>query len=174
MTPWMRILRCEQAILEKRFADVIPELRAVIEAGGLDAHAPCVERGEYVPLPEAALAEMLCGVALCETGAVDEGLRHLDRAVSLDREEPRVHANRGHFRRESGQLLGAISDLTRALELRADYGFARFRRAQAFLDVGDVVAAERDLDMILVTNPSDTVASELRAECRRRRTESGP
>ncbi len=171
MSAYDLVLRGEQAMLEKRFADALPDLRAALD-GELDADAYPSERGEYIPLPQRSLCESLYGLALFEVGERDAAMAHLDRAIELDRDDKRAVANRGHVRRERGELPAAIEDLTRALERSPDYAFARFRRAQCYASLGRLADAERDLDVILAANPLDAAPAALRCDVRRQQGKS--
>jgi tetratricopeptide (TPR) repeat protein len=81
----------------------------------------------------------------------------------------RPWGNRGHVRRERGELDLAVADLSKALELRPAYDFARFRRAQCYLDLGKPSEAEADLEEILRQHPEDAAPRAMWAELRTRR-----
>ncbi|RZQ65672.1 tetratricopeptide repeat protein [Amycolatopsis suaedae] len=55
------------------------------------------------------------GVLAFERGDVDESLRHLDRALSIE-DDPEVRGNRGFARQHAGLFTEAIEDYTVALE----------------------------------------------------------
>lgn len=150
----------EAAFGQKSYA----EARAYAEqaiAAGLDPNAHDSERGEYWPRPEEAQCELIIGMSLLEQGECAAALSHLDRAVALDRENARVWANRGHLRKERGELELALADLTRALERDDGYAFARLRRAQCFIASQRGAEAERDLERILIPDPDDAAPFEL-------------
>ena len=149
-----RLLLAEQAFANKDFVAAIEHAQAAL-AAGLDLDVPGSERGEYWPHPQIAQAELVQGMARLELGAADEALRHVDRAVALDRENMRAWSNRGHLHRARGELELALADLETALTRDANYAYARFRRAQTLLDLNRREEAEADLARILVRDPYD-------------------
>ncbi len=154
------LVLAEAAFARKDYAEARAHAEQAM-ALGLDADAYESERGEYVPRPEAAQCEIVIGMALLELGDSSAALSHLDRAAELDRENKRVWANRGHLRRERGELGLAIADLTRALERDSAYAYALLRRAQCFASSNRSAEAERDLERILTTDPYDAAPFEL-------------
>jgi tetratricopeptide (TPR) repeat protein len=144
----------DQAFASKDFAAAIEHARAAL-AAGLDLDVPGSERGEYWPHPQISHAELVIGMALLELGERDRALAHLDRAVALDREDKRVWANRGHVRRERGELELALADFDKARSRGAEYAYARFRRAQTLQDSNRGLEAEAELERILTRNPYD-------------------
>jgi len=158
----------EAAFAQRKFSEAAEHARQAL-AAGLDAGAYPSERGEYVPLPEAAQAELVLGMALLELGDSDAALSHLDQAVRLDRENARTWANRGHVRRERDELVLALADLSQAIERNPGYGFARFRRAQCYVALGRAPEAEADLEVLLTPNPFDAEPLALWQALRERR-----
>ncbi len=144
----------EAAFAAKDFVGAVPLCERALSEG-LDVGGYESERGEYWPHPETSQCELIWGMSLHELGQSDAGLPHLDRAVALDIENQRTWANRGHVRRERGELTLAIADLTRALKRQSSYPFALLRRAQCYLTLGQTSDAEQDLEAILTSNPYD-------------------
>jgi tetratricopeptide (TPR) repeat protein len=77
--------------------------------------------------------------------------------------------NRGHLRRERGELDLALGDLERALKHDPDYVFAHLRRAQCLQALGRLEEAEQDLAQILLKNPCDAFPFRLWREVRSQR-----
>ena len=157
----------EAAFITKDFARAVELARAAL-ASGLDENEPTPERGEYWPRPQTSRCEVVLGMALLELGQQGDALPHLDRAVELDRDEKRAWANRGHLQRERGEAALAIADLSHALKRDPTYAFARFRRAQALLDLNRIAEAEADLADILTRNPFDEAPLALWKDLRTR------
>ncbi len=154
MTGAEQLELAEKAYLAQDYGGAVEHARAALSAG-LDLNVPGSERGEYWEHPETAQCEILLGTALLELGDKDAALEHLDRAVSLDRENKRTYANRGHVRRERGELTEALADLDYALRRDPGYAFARFRRAQTLLALERRDEAEAELCTLLTANPYD-------------------
>src|SRR4051812_38576983 len=155
MTTGLELLqRSDAAFARNDFAGALEQARAAL-AAGLDLDVPGSERGEYWSHPQLAHAETVIGMALLELHEADAALAHLDQAVALDRDDARTWANRGHLRRERGELALALADLDQALSMDAAYAYARFRRAQTLLSLNRPLDAETDLESILRLNPYD-------------------
>jgi tetratricopeptide (TPR) repeat protein len=155
MTTGLELLQLsDEAFARNDFAGALEQARAAL-AAGLDLDVPGSERGEYWSHPQLAHAEIVIGMALLELHEADAALAHLDKAVALDRDDARTWANRGHLRRERGELALALADLDQALSIDAAYAYARFRRAQTLLSLNRPLDAETDLESILRLNPYD-------------------
>ena len=153
--PGSKQLKLAEAAFERQaYAEAIALAEQAL-AAGVDSNVPGSERGEYWEHPETSQCELLIGMALHESGRSDAALPHLDRAVDLDRENCRPWANRGHVRRARAEYELALADLSYALKRSPSYGFARFRRAQCYVDLGRPRDAEQDLELLLLPNPYD-------------------
>ncbi|MEO8918413.1 MAG: tetratricopeptide repeat protein [Polyangiaceae bacterium] len=160
----------EAAFAAKDFAAALPLCERALSEG-LDVGGYESERGEYCPHPETAQCELLWGMSLHEIGQSDAAIPHLDRAVSFDIENCRTWANRGHVRRERGELELALSDLSRSLKQQPRDAFALFRRAQCYAALSQAANAEHDLEAILTTNPFDEASFALWQSLREQRGE---
>ncbi len=168
MTGVEQLTLAEKAFEQRDFGAAVAHARAAL-AAGLDLGVPGSERGEYWQHPEMAQCEIVLGSALLELDDHDGALQHLERAVALDRENERSYANRGHVRRERGELNEALADFDYALERDPSYAFARFRRAQTLLDLQRLEDAEAELARILALNPYDAAPLALWQQLRTRR-----
>ena len=136
----------------------------------MDIGAYDSERGEYAPKEESSSCETLLGMALLESGGDrDVALEHCNRAVTFAHEDKRAWGNRGHLRRERGELDLALADLGWALKYDPDYAFARLRRAQCLQTLGRLEEAEQDLGQILLKHPCDAVPFALWQDIRAQR-----
>ncbi|MET0790953.1 MAG: tetratricopeptide repeat protein [Polyangiaceae bacterium] len=168
MTGIERLELAEQAFASKDFAVAIEHAHAALVTG-LDLDVPGSERGEYWAHPQTAQAELVLGMAQLELAERDEALLHLDRAVSLDKENMRTWANRGHVHRERGELELALADFEQALARDANYAYARFRRAQTLIGLHRYEQAEADLERLLSVNPYDATPLALWQSVRAKR-----
>ena len=163
------LLLAEKAFASKDYAKAIEHAQTALSVG-LDLGAHDSERGEYAPKEESSSCETLLGMAVLESGGnLDAALEHCNRAVNFAYEDKRAWGNRGHLRRERGELELALTDLDRALKFDPSYVFARLRRAQCLQTLGRLEEAERDLGEILLKNPCDAVACSLWQEIRAQR-----
>ena len=158
----------EAAFGRQAYAEAIAQAQQAL-AAGVDSNVPGSERGEYWEHPETSQCELIMGMALHESGRSDAALPHLDRAVDLDRENSRPWANRGHVRRARAEYELALADLSYALKRSPSYGFARFRRAQCYVDLGRPSEAEQDLELLLIPNPYDAAPLALWQSLREQR-----
>ena len=164
-----QLLLAETAFAAKNYAKAIEHAEEALRLG-LDIGAPDSERGEYAPKEESSRCEILWGMALLESGGDrDAALEHCNRAVSFAREDKRAWSNRGHLRRERGELELALADLGWALKYDPDYVFARLRRAQCLQTLGRLEEAEQDLAQILLKTPCDAFPFALWQEIRAQR-----
>ena len=164
-----QLLLAESAFAAKDYAKAIEHAEEALRLG-LDINAPDSERGEYAPKEESSSCETLLGMALLESGGDrDAALEHCNRAVIFAREDKRAWGNRGHLRRERGELELALTDLDWALKYDRDYVFARLRRAQCLQTLGRLEQAEQDLAQILLKNPCDALPFTLWQEIRLQR-----
>ena len=164
-----RLVLAEKAFADKDYAKAIEHAQAAL-ALGLDVGAYDSERGEYAPKEQASSCETLWAMALLESGGdLNAALEHCDRAVQLANQDKRAWGNRGHLRRERGELELALKDLDWALKYDPDYAFARLRRAQCLHTLGRLEEAEQDLARILLKNPCDAAPLALWQELRAQR-----
>jgi tetratricopeptide (TPR) repeat protein len=107
------------------------------------------------------------GPAWCEGGAPDSDFdRALEQVFESGGRPPALHNNRGAARHARGDLVGALADFDRALELDPHYPEAYNNRGAACHALGDLDGALADLDRALRLNPSYAEAYNNRGAAR--------
>ncbi|GAA1909482.1 tetratricopeptide repeat protein [Streptomyces durmitorensis] len=119
-------------------------LGLLVDQAGFD------ERGQ-------AVARMLRGRDLGESGAYAEALVEYDRAVALDPDLERAHCGRGVTRAKQGDYVGAITDLNQAVAV-APSCVALRTRGECYRVLGRFDEAIRDLDRAIELQPADAFA----------------
>ena len=74
----------------------------------------------------------------------EEALKSVSRAIEIDSEIPKFHFNRAIIRHNMKDLDGAMTDLTRILELDENYSDALRQRGSLFAELGIVPSACAD------------------------------
>ncbi|MFG2651040.1 tetratricopeptide repeat protein [Streptomyces sp. NPDC048436] len=105
-----------------------------------------------------AVARMLRGRDLRNSGAYEAALAEYDRAVGLDPELARAYYGRGSTRALQGDHAAAITELDRALAVAPDYGRALRLRGEFHRLLGNWGQAIRDLGRAIAIQPADAFA----------------
>lgn len=168
---------------QKRFAEaqaILGELKAaspdsirIVEAQ-IELH---VEQGnadeamrlcdELVQRLDNVAAHTLRARTLAVLGHQEQALVDLDRAVSLQPEEPAVWLTRANFYRDLGRKADEIGDLKKALSLAPDSLMIQQRALPLFLASGDAALAQRaeaTLEQSLAAHPENIGLKVLRAQ----------
>ena len=96
-----------------------------------------------------------------------DALVDLERLLALDPTHAGGHYHRGVIRRRAGQLQGAIEDFDDALRLDPDLeSVARYHRARAYLELGELGLALEDVQRVLALAPQDVGALYQRSQIR--------
>jgi tetratricopeptide (TPR) repeat protein len=145
-------------------------IEAIKEATELNSRAQLLEsrgkREEAVQLyfqavklyPEFVVAHYNLGLALGKLSRPEEARRALDEAIRLKPDFAAAHTARGDIHAASGDYEAAVADYSTAIDLYPDYAQAYFKRALAWLELGDRVEACKDLEDYLFYKPHDARA----------------
>jgi predicted O-linked N-acetylglucosamine transferase (SPINDLY family) len=95
----------------------------------------------------------LLGVVLGELGQGEEGLRHIDAAITL-KDHPNYRINRGNLRLKLGQAPAALADYEQALMLAPASRPAGAGKASALIALGREAEAEAVLRALLANGPA--------------------
>lgn len=113
-----------------------------------------------------AVARMLRGRDLRNSGAYEEALAEYDRAVALDPDLARAYYGRGATLVRQGDYLAAVSEFDLALALTPDDGQALNERGETHRILGHWEEAVGDLDRAIEIDPSDAFAWASRGAAR--------
>ncbi|MEV0528413.1 tetratricopeptide repeat protein [Streptomyces sp. NPDC050439] len=105
-----------------------------------------------------AVARMLRGRDLRESGAYEQALAEYDRALALEPELARAHYGKGSTRAKQGDFDAAITELDRALAVDPDYRRALRLRGEYHRVLGNWGEAIRDLSRAIEFRPTDAYA----------------
>ena len=103
-----------------------------------------VQAASYVTIKLAAAITGLSEKAI--NGKIDEGIEIYQKALSIHKNVPQVHANLGHAYLLKGDLDKAIESNQRALEVSGEFGPAHNNLAIAYLEKGDYALAIEHCD----------------------------
>lgn len=90
-----------------------------------------------------------------------------ERALQLDKDNARVHYLYGQAHAGSGNMVGAIAMLTKAIALNPDMGDAYLLRGQTLLKMGDANGADLDALQLLKIAPGNEDVLLLKARVER-------
>ena len=82
------------------------------------------------------------------------GIKLLDKAVNIDKENNLAYYWRGKAKTNMGDYIGAIKDFDVAIKLRPDYAPVYMDRANTKRKLGDEVGAKQDIDTAVKLDPS--------------------
>ncbi|MGW0906904.1 tetratricopeptide repeat protein [Streptomyces sp. NPDC002853] len=105
-----------------------------------------------------AVARMLRGRDLRESGAYEQALAEYDRAIALDPELARAHYGKGSTRAKQGDFAAAITELDRAVAVDPDYHRALRLRGEYHRVLGNWGESIRDLSRAIEIQPTDAYA----------------
>ncbi|MET9088235.1 tetratricopeptide repeat protein [Streptomyces sp. NPDC004237] len=113
-----------------------------------------------------ALAHVVRGRELRNTGDFHRSLAEYDRAIELDPDRPMAHYGRGLCRQALDDLGGALADLDRADELAPDTALFIVARGETHRLARRFAEAVADFDRAVALDPSDVHALSGRGVCR--------
>ncbi len=100
-----------------------------------------------------ALSFVELGQSLIETGQLDAAVEVLDQALRLQPQNPQALLERGKLRRLRGELILALTDLARAVEISPDDATVRQWWAVVLIESGDDLQGFHELDAALALDP---------------------
>jgi len=102
------------------------------------------------------------GVALLEEGRFEEDIDAFDSAIFLDGSMAPAFYNRALAEQQTGSLVSAIKNFTRAIDLSPDlapaYAKAYQVRAAAYSELGDQQLSQADIDKAVALGVDRTLA----------------
>lgn len=113
-----------------------------------------------------AVARMLRGRDLRESGAHEQALAEYDRALALDSELARAYYGRGVTRARQGDHLAAVCEFDQALAITPDDLPTLNERGETHRMLGQWEEAVADLDRVIELDPSDAFAWASRGAAR--------
>ena len=149
---WVRALRAQgrtdealEALEAAELHGSTPETAAVrvrtLAMGGRPGAGVVAGRAAIATFPDAAQAHAALASVLFASGAVEEGARATDRALTLQPDEPSPLRERCVFRASTQRWAAARDDCTRYLEARPEDADAVFIRGVALQQLGETEAA---------------------------------
>src|SRR5206468_3959557 len=103
--------------------------------------------------------------AYLEIGQLDNAMKDLDQAVTIDVNVPTAYFWRGQAWRRKGDLDRALDDLSRAVAQAPKNDIAaHFARAQLFSARGDYARALADVDAVLAIAPDNAQLKQFREQ----------
>jgi tetratricopeptide (TPR) repeat protein len=109
--------------------------------------------------PEYLAARNDLGAQYLKLKRLDEAEQHFRIVLAADSKNFNAKFNLGLVRVERRDYLGAISELNEAIAIDSSRPVARLWRGFAYLELGDVAAAERELTAALVMGGAECVAA---------------
>ncbi len=128
-------------------------LGTVDQAGSLEIARELVRQS-----PETGSFQNRLGLALLNSGRVEEAVGHLTEAVRLRPDLAGAHTNLGTALAKQGKLDEAVARYTEALRLEPDLAEARFRMANTLADQGKLDAALAHYTEAVRIEPDHAVA----------------
>lgn len=90
-------------------------------------------------------AQEWCAAAW-SSSTVDDAILCYTKAIELDPDYVSAYVFRGKFKKDAGDIKGAIEDYTKAIERSPQYGDAYYLRGQARQAIGDEKGARQDIE----------------------------
>jgi tetratricopeptide (TPR) repeat protein len=115
-------------------------------------------RGVLPTVAIAAVAALLASITFARSQVWHDSNALWSDVIAKHPEAPIAWNNRGIYRKDTGDLAGAISDYSRALELDPRYSLAYTNRAVARQRLGDLEGALQDLDRSIELEANDSAA----------------
>lgn len=108
--------------------------------------------------PRNAIAAHLLGLALKDSGDLNEGARWLRFSIELEPTRAEFHANLGNLLRRRGRYVRAAAAYERALALAPGHRPARHNFALTLNDLGRFDQAEAECRLLIAQQPEDAEA----------------
>lgn len=105
-----------------------------------------------------ATAHRIRGRLRAQAGALDQALKDLSLAISVNSSDARALITRALVRMEKKDLDGAIADFSAAIAVKPRSAFALSGRAHAYLLQGNTARALEDFNMAIAINPKSASA----------------
>lgn len=115
--------------------------------------------------PEAWFAETNLVVLLCDTGRLDDAIKHGEHAVALKANQPETHYNLGCALSKARRYPEAISQYVLALQLRPNYRDALFNLGNAFHAISDFKNAIDVFSKVIRLDPKSIEANTNLGAC---------
>src|SRR3972149_7428728 len=94
------------------------------------------------------------GIMKVRGGDYEGGIKLLDKAINMDKENTLAYYQRGRAKAGMGNYKEAIADFDITIKLQSDYAPVYVERADAKRKLGDEEGAKKDMDIAVKLDPS--------------------